>query len=97
MPLEIAEHRASVCAECPLNESPNLFEKLVGESVKVVRSAFEKKHEMKLRTSIDRRLKICSACGCETKLKIWQPIELIEQQMTEEERKALDKDCWIKR
>jgi hypothetical protein len=94
---EIAEHRASVCAECPLNESPSLFEMLVGEGAKVVKAAFAKKHDMSLKTKIDWRLEICSACGCEIELKIWQPMELIEKQMTSEEMEELDKDCWIKR
>jgi len=97
VPPEIAEHRASVCAECPLNESPSLFEMLVGESARVVKAAFAKKHDMSLKTKIDWRLEICSACGCEIELKIWQPMELIEKQMSSEEMKTLDKDCWIRK
>lgn len=95
VPLGIAEHRASICKRCPLNQDDTLFEPLARIAAVAVKKMFEKKHLMNLKLSDERELRICSACGCELRLKVFEPLELILEQMKPKEFAALDENCWI--
>lgn len=93
----LAIRRASTCLTCPLNQSGTLFDELTGKAAVAVRAAMGLKHEMNLKLPGDAEagLHVCTACGCELKLKVWQSWGLIMGQMSLEEQKALDDRCWI--
>lgn len=57
--------------------------------------AFERKKAMKLHLQGEEQLRICGACGCDLKLKVWEPKELIDEQMSAKQKEALHPSCWI--
>jgi hypothetical protein len=92
---ETAASRAAICINCPLNQDEELFSDLTAAAAGAVKRAFERKFALKLHLPNEDKLKICESCGCELKLKIWEPLELINDQMTDTQKTALHPDCWI--
>lgn len=101
---EMAEARAVICAMCPMNESADLYESVVGVAARVMRAALRRKHAMKLVTLRDKDLHVCGACGCDLVLKVHAPKEVIlgPEEPPFEVRKLpdyfqkLDARCWIR-
>lgn len=93
-PVEIAQARAMICADCPQNGSTPLewFTKATSETI---RMALEIKHDMGLTTPSDDKLDSCKACTCPLKLKVWCPMKHILNHLTEDDRRDLDPRCWI--
>jgi len=103
MPVELAEKRALVCAGCPVNSKnqPAMADKPLSHWFTVpaqaaIQVAVEKAKEMKLSTQFDDRLGVCEACSCPMRLKIWLPFERFYDDMTEQAKNDLDRDCWIR-
>lgn len=86
-----ADARAEVCARCPLNVPEKLFEKLTGAAAKLFRQAIAWKTKAGLRVPLEKQLRVCEACGCDLKLKVWSPIEVARQG----DLSGLDPKCWI--
>lgn len=94
---EVAEVRARICRMCPLNESEDLYESVKGIAARVIRTALRRKHEMKLATSYDSDLHVCAACGCDMKLKIHAPMDvIIPNGQRPDYFDKLDRFCWIR-
>lgn len=92
---ELAERRASVCADCPQNKGGPLeyfFQRTASE---LIRKQLELRSAMKLSTPSDEKLNVCVACGCPLKLKTWVLLEPILRRLTLEARGKLDERCWI--
>lgn len=72
VPQEEAERRAAICAGCPLNMS---VQGCMGCSgvMRLVRSIRGSRS-----TSQDAQLNVCDACGCELKVKVLLPLEVID-------------------
>ena len=93
---ELAAHRASVCARCPLNEpSGNLAQRFSEATAKELLSIFSSLQHQKLQTPHDDKLGVCSACDCPMKAKVWSPIKIIMKHLREESFEKLHADCWI--
>lgn len=91
---DTAERRAFTCTTCPKNEAREKWTSPVGHIAKVLKSAFAWKHQRRLSTARDEQLGICAACGCETRLKVWEPLDLILKQTDRETFDRLEKLCW---
>jgi hypothetical protein len=88
---ELANARAAVCADCPMNQEIHacshcniatlnrLVEKLVG----------------KITTPYDSQLKACAVCHCNLRAKISTKHEAIWRFMSLGEKKQLPANCWI--
>lgn len=93
---ELANKRAAVCVECPLNNrDPNWIDKLTTETSEAVRSQMELKLKLNLATHSDEQLGVCDACLCPMKLKVWVPIKFIQKHTEDETYWALHPKCWI--
>jgi len=91
----MAEKRALVCVGCPKNDGADFtayFTHLYADRIKAM---LQIKHDMELKTSVDEKLTVCSACDCPLKLKVWCPIETINQRLSSDTRTRLDPRCWV--
>lgn len=94
---EVADVRALICATCPMNESADLYESVVGVAARVMRAALRRKHMMKLTTIHDKDLHVCGACGCALGLKVHAPKEVIFQDgELPDYFEKLEQRCWIR-
>jgi len=93
---ELAESRAAVCVECPLNGQGDFSKWFTKPAAAAIARQVEWLTGQNLRTSQDDKLNICEACLCAMKLKVHLPIKYIKMGLTpaviEELRKG--KDCW---
>lgn len=97
VPQDQAEYRASVCAACPLNEKGDWTSFFTVPVSAAIRAALNKRSEMKLSTSFDEKLNVCSACLCPMKLKVHVPLEKFISKMSQESKNSLHELCWIKK
>lgn len=89
-----ADHRASICARCVLNQKPaELITSVMADGLHLL---MEAKAHMKLATPHDALLETCTACLCRNSLKVWTPIEHVKAHTTPEILTALAEPCWIR-
>lgn len=96
---ELSEKRASICVSCPKNDTsqPTLLQWFVIQAGKVVAKALEARQDLKLQTSHDGSLGVCSACLCVNKVKVHCPMDIVLKHLKPEVRADLDPRCWILR
>lgn len=92
---EQAEKRAAVCAVCPKNEPGGLDSFFTAIAAEKIRSQLALRNEMEMKTSYDSRLNVCTACLCQTKLKVFVPIGHVLSRLKPEMKSELHPDCWI--
>lgn len=90
----VADHRASVCARCVLNQKP--AEPVTSAMADGLHLLMEAKAHMKLATPHDNLLETCTACLCRNSLKVWTPIEHVKAHTTPVIFAALAEPCWIR-
>ncbi len=96
VPSEASQKRADICATCPKNEAgKGLTDYFTGAVSESIRKRFARLFDMKLTTTRDEELKVCSACLCPLRLKVHTPMELILKRLKPEQRAELDPRCWI--
>lgn len=95
--VELANKRASVCVDCPMNQTGNLWQRLTSMAAKQLKGLIELKQRMKLKTDHDSKLQTCVACDCLLELKVHAPIENIRDNLPPEVRAELAKapNCWV--
>ncbi len=87
---ELAQKRANICIECPMNQAESFLSETIASAIK---RQVEIKSKLELRVDGEKKLHTCSACGCSTPLKIWLPIENIMPDSGE--RKNFQQNhCW---
>jgi hypothetical protein len=92
---DIANRRALVCSQCPMNEKGNWVDKVSAGVAEVIKSQREIKTGLTLKVEKEEELGTCSGCGCHLPLKVWVPIKVMKEYTTEEEAKSLHPDCWF--
>ncbi len=92
---DIAESRANRCASCPLNVRGDWFDRVTGSIADMVREEVTAKSAMDLRVKKESELGTCDACGCNLRLKVWVPMDVILPRMTDEALSRLDGKCWV--
>lgn len=95
VPIAQATKRASICADCPKNVKADLTSIFTVPVSWAIKKELERRKELRLETSFDDRLGVCSACSCPMKLKIWIPLNSFLHKMTSEAMNELDPKCWI--
>lgn len=93
---EVSERRAAVCAICSLNKQGDLLTVFTKPAANLIRRQLEERKQLKLSTSKDALLGVCSACGCPLKLKLHVPLEIIKAHTPSEQEGNLDPGCWIR-
>lgn len=91
----LAEQRASVCATCPKNSTDEISAWFTVPVSSAIKARLGRLHAMKLSTSHDDKLNVCSACLCPLRLKVWTPIDIIKSRLKPEMLNELDQRCWI--
>lgn len=95
VPIAKAEERAQICLKCP-HHVPGDFKQRWNETVaKEILSVLSMLKDINFRTRFDSELKICDACDCPMRAKIWTPIEHIRHHLKDDVKKSLWSECWI--
>lgn len=93
-----AEARALVCATCPKNEKGDFTRWFTVPFSELIRKQVQRLTELKLQTSLDDKLNVCSGCLCPLRLKIWTPAKHVLEHLTPEIEKDLQQEnprCWV--
>lgn len=90
-----AEERASICADCPQNQTGDLWQRLDAKAADGLKRLIAIKSEMSLSTPYDAALKTCLACDCDLKLKVHTPMKHILENTSPEVMEKLVPQCWI--
>lgn len=94
---ELAETRANICADCPMNDQKaTIFERFTGAAAKEIMAIFSALNDLNLATSRDTDLKVCQACDCPLRAKVWTPLEIILNNLSQDRFDRLDQRCWIR-
>lgn len=92
-----AEHRASICVQCPKNSNGDLTRWFTVPASEIIRNQLGRIHDLKLSTSRDSQLGVCGVCNCVLKLKIHTPVHLLKEHVLEEVDRELPDFCWAKK
>lgn len=95
VPIEKAEARASVCVGCPKHVPGDFKQRWNDLMAKEIMTVLSMMKDLNLHTKYDQELKICDACDCPMKAKIWAPIHLIRKHLSDTVRSTLWDNCWI--
>lgn len=88
---EEAQARADICLACP----KNIGELAIATPIAaVLKKIIALKNQVKLRVDGESKLHTCDVCGCAIRLQVWQPMPLVQSQLTEEEKQQLATPCW---
>jgi len=95
VPHTVAQRRALICAQCPLNKRGGIISFFTRRAAKLIQEQIERKQRLELWTSVDALLGICKACRCVMELKVHTPPDVILANLKTKTRAKLDPDCWI--
>lgn len=103
VPAEVAQPRADVCTgrisgrPCPSNKNGLKITEAIAASIK---SNMEEKQKSDFQVAGEENLKTCATCLCFLPLKIWEPMDIILEHITEKELtefKEANLDCWVRK
>lgn len=92
----LAEARAAVCLTCPLNGTGDWMAMFTKPAAMFIRKTLSFIKDANLKTSLDKQLGICEACGCPNQLKVHVKLDFIKANTDTETMARFDPDCWIK-
>lgn len=92
---ELAEKRATVCSTCPMNQPGDWTTFFTAPVAATLKLQLAMKNDLRLETSKDKELHVCSACSCPLSLKTWTPLNFILENTDEETMNRFDPRCWI--
>lgn len=93
---DVAEKRAAICADCPLNQPATGPMQWIYDKVKrPISELLQIKNDQRVETSLDSKLFCCQACDCPMVLKVHCLPEIILQRERPEHLAKLDPRCWI--
>lgn len=91
----IAEHRATICRECPENRHPKWWEHTKHAIAEVIRMHLEVKNRTHIAVEDETNLHMCRVCGCCIPLKIHVPLKHILANTEPEMLAKFPLACWI--
>lgn len=92
---EEAARRAALCTQCPKQVDGDFVQRwnrATGYEIMTVLSILK---DLDLSTPHDDNLKICDACDCPMKAKVWSPLDIIRKHLRPEAEAKLWDKCWI--
>lgn len=95
VPQDEAERRARICVTCEKNAPGDLTSWFTEPAAQLIKRKLEARNNLKIYTSHDDQLGVCTACACPLKLKCHTPLEVINAKMPAEDRAQLWEHCWI--
>ena len=97
VPSATSEIRGKTCAACPKNGKGDFTSWFTRPASEVIAKQIERINGMKLTTSSDAVLNVCSVCLCPLKVKCHTPLEYIKKHTSDEvlsELRAVP-GCWV--
>lgn len=94
----LAENRAAVCLSCPKNQPGDWKSWFTEEVSREILAVFGIMQDLRLATSKDDQLGVCSACLCPLKSKVWTELRHIAAELKPEVKAKLNQEsprCWI--
>lgn len=93
----LAEQRAGICVECPMNDKKGgILERFTVMAGREILAIFSALNDLNLHTSQDEKLKVCKACDCPMKAKVWAPLDIIKKHLPQNAFDELHEKCWIR-
>ncbi len=92
---DLAERRAAICAVCPKNSTDEISAWFTVPVSSAIKSRLARLHDMKLTTSYDEKLNVCSVCLCPLRLKVHTPLNIIKKKLRPEVLAEFPPQCWI--
>lgn len=92
---EKATKRAKTCIACPKHDTGDWTRLFTKPAQAFIMKTLGLVKDLDLKTDLDDNLKVCAACGCPMKGKVWARIEHILKHIPAEDKAALDPKCWI--
>jgi hypothetical protein len=96
VPSEVAEARAAICVQCPVNRPGTLSDWFTEKAANLIQRQFEIRASRELKTRSDEHLGLCDACGCPLKLKVFAPLRVIQKYLSPDVQAKLWEKCWIR-
>lgn len=100
-----AQHRSDICTgrttgnPCKNNRDDAFMSSITAPTADFIRQQMEQKAELKLRVEGEEKLKTCSTCLCDLKLKVWTPAKTIVDRtpdsMFEKFKSEAPANCWM--
>lgn len=94
---EQAIARGEVCLGCPKHVDGNIGQRFNQEAAKEIMAIFGVLKDLQMTTPLDDRLKICDACDCPMKAKVWPDLKTIKKHLRPDAEAALWENCWIRK
>ena len=94
----VANERAAICAGCHNNVGSSEVRKACCGGGVATTAALWTARKLIIQQKItdsDRKLLTCGLCGCDLKIKVWIPLQVLGQ--TKEEANAWPTFCWMKK
>lgn len=91
----VAERRAAICVECPMNDKGDWTRFFTVPAQAMIRKALGVVKDLDLTTSLDEKLQICQVCGCPLKGKVWARLPHILNHISKNDYGQLPPQCWI--
>lgn len=87
---QVALRRALICGRCPLNVKKDLISRIAAAYIR-----FKIEHAAKISLHVPnvKNLGRCSACYCDTSLKVFLPLKNIKP--SQQDEKMYDGSCWL--
>lgn len=98
VPKLLAESRASTCLVCPKNQKGDWRTWFTEEASREILLVFGMMQDLKLATSKDDQLGVCSACLCPLKSKVHAELRHVVAELKPEVKAELNQEnprCWI--
>lgn len=92
---ELAEKRASICVECPMNGKGDWTRFFTVPAQAIIRKALGIVKDMDLTTGRDADLRVCTVCNCPLKGKVYARLKHIHAHLPPADKAKLPPTCWI--
>ena len=92
---EQADKRSRTCLGCPMNHEGGLTATVAASVAEVILAQRRAKLDLKLEVDREKDLHTCQICLCHLPLKIWVPLNVILERITQEELKQFPAYCWM--
>lgn len=91
---EKAEMRARTCLQCPMHDPKTPLGRSVAKAVNQILGVL---NAVNLTLRMDVKPNQCTACGCDLRTKVWEPIDQVLKHSTAEDMERYWERCWIKK
>lgn len=92
----LANHRAAVCASCPMNAQGDWKRFFTVPAARTISAMLGAKVGRNLSTELDDKLGICEPCSCPLSMKVHIALPVVLKHTTSEVMDKLPSHCWIK-